>query len=258
VEFIVENAEVNLLEQEPGPDGKVDPAKIAPFPIPLSQVQKTLNTTATLRLDGSVSGIQGGDTSAIKIDFGIDLRKLFLVTAPITFANRPVKTGDEWPFTDGLLGSKPGKTTYTGRLAAISGNGKSIAATVTQQAESVVDSKLDKDGNSTDNAGAAVGSLVGTVTLTGTARLAGLSDGSGAAAGRVSNANMSMVASLKRTLPDPDQAGKQQVTDIDIRARLIVKPLAAKPTGAAAEKVASSAHKAAAKSKVTVRSGTKQ
>jgi len=227
VDFNVEEATINLLEKEPGEDGKVNPADIAEFPVPLSQVQKLFNATATLKPNGVIANIQGGDTSSIKIDLGIDLRKLFLVTAPVIFADKSVKTGDEWPFDDGLLGSKPGKTTYTGKLQAIGSTGKSVIATVTQQADSTVDSKLDKEGNSTNDANAVVGSLTGTVTLTGTAQLVGTpetsSNGAGAS-GHITNGKMAMTVSLKRTLPDPDQAGKQLVTDIDIKARLYVSP----------------------------------
>lgn len=239
VDFNVENADLSLLEEEPGADGKIDPDKTAPFPIPLSQVQKMFNAVATFKPNGEVASIQGGDSSTVKIDLGIDLRKLFLVTEPITLADAPVKTGDTWPFKDGLLGSKAGKTTYTGRLEAISGNGKDVAAKLTQQADSVVDSKLDKEGNSTDSTDQAVGSLVGKVTLTGVSNLVGATEAApngNQAAGHVTTADMSMVAQLKRTLPDPDQAGKQIVTDIDITAHLFVKPAANTPSGAAKAK----------------------
>ena len=233
VEFNVEKAELSVLEEEPGPDGKVDPDKAALFPVPISQVQKMFNATATFKPNGSIANIQGGDSSSVKIDIGIDLRKLFLVTAPVIFADKPVKVGDEWPFEDGLLGSKPGKTTYTGRLQSIGSRGNNVSATVTQQADSAVDTKLDKEGNSTDNAGAAVGSLVGKVTLTGTIQLAGTTAAPAGipseADGRVTDGKMAMVVNLKRTLPDPDQPGKQQVTDIDIKARMFVKPLASTP-----------------------------
>jgi hypothetical protein len=231
VEFNVANAELSLLEEEPGPDAKVDPDKAAPFPIPLSQVQKMFNATATFQPNGAVSSIQGGDTSSVKIDLGIDLRKLFLVTAPVTFSAKPVKTGEAWQFDDGLLGTKPGKTAYTGKLEAITGNGKSVAATVSQHADSRVDSKLDKEGNSTEDAAAAVGTLVGTVTLDGTVQVAGAMapvGGVTGATGRVTDGKLTMNAMLKRTMPDPDQPGKQLVTDIDIKARMFVEPL--KPT----------------------------
>jgi hypothetical protein len=228
VEFVVDNADLSLLEEEPGPDGKIDPDKVAPFPLPLQQVQKTLNTTAIFKPNGAVTEIRGGDASGLKVDLGIDLRKLFLVTEPITLADKPVKTGDTWPFDDGLLGTRPGKTTYTGRLQSIAGGGKRVVATVSQEAESTVDGKLDKEGNSTENAGAAVGTLVGKVTLTGASQVVGSAGPPGptpAASGRVTDAHMSLVANLKRTMPDPDQPGKQQVTDIDIKARLTVAPI---------------------------------
>ena len=227
VDFNVEDASLSLLEKEPAEGAKVNPKDVAEFPVPLSQVQKMFNATATLKPNGSITKIQGGDTSSVKIDLGIDLRKLFLVTAPTILADKPVKIGDEWPFADGLLGANPGKTTYTGRLQAIGGAGKSVSATLVQQADATVDGKLDKEGNSTSDNAASVGSLVGKVTLTGTSQLVGTADSTAAgagAAGRVTTAKMAMVANLKRTLPDPEKAGQQLVTDIDIKARLYVTP----------------------------------
>lgn len=255
VDFNVENANLSLLEKELAEGAKLGPDDAAEFPIPLSQVQKLFNATATFKPNGGIANIQGGDTSSVKIDLGIDLRKLFLVTAPMTFADKPVKTGDEWQFDDGLLGKKPGKTTYTGRLQSIDGTGKSITATVTQQADSSVDSKLDKEGNSTSDAGAAVGTLVGKVNLIGTARLVGIADTTpGGASGRVTTAKMAMVVSLKRTLPDPEQAGKQLVTDIDIKARMYVAPSEKAPGGGTTTKPASvEPHGAAAKKTVSAK-----
>ncbi|HLJ56133.1 MAG TPA: hypothetical protein VKT77_13925 [Chthonomonadaceae bacterium] len=236
VEFNVEQAALAVLRAEP-PEGvtlKMDDKDVAELPVPLEQVQKMFNATATFKPTGEIASIRGGDSSSMKLDIGIDLRKLFLVTAPITLSDKPVKTGDQWPFTDGLLGSKPGKTTYTGRLQSIAGNAKSVQAVVWQQADSTVDSQLDKEGNSTTDAKAAVGTLVGNVSLKGTEQFAAGADGaapSGSATGRATGAKLTMVASLKRTLPDPDKPGTQVVTDIDIKARLYVSP-AAKPAPA--------------------------
>lgn len=228
VEFNVENASVNLFEEEPNPDGKIDMSKGAELPLPLAQVQKTLNATATFRPNGVVTDIQGGDSSSVKIDLGIDLRKLFLVTAPIAFAEKPVRSGDTWSFDDGLLGNKQGKTSYTGKLDTVAGSAKHIVATASQTAESVVDSKLDKEGNSTDKPDAAVGSLVGKVTLTGTMQFDGTNDAGSAAPataeGRLTTGKMAMTVDLKRTLPDADKPGTQKIDTIDIKARLIVKP----------------------------------
>jgi hypothetical protein len=247
VDFNVEQSKVSLLEDEPVPGAKIDPDKVAELPLGLSQVQKTLNVTATFQPTGVVSDIQGGDASSVKIDLGIDLRKLFLITAPIAFADKPVRIGDTWPFNDGILGSRPGRTTYTGKLDAVTSKGKRILATASQTAESTVDSKLDKEGNSTDDAAAAVGSLVGKVTLNGSMEFTGAS---GPAAGGISeadgyqtNGKMSMVVNLKRTLPDPDQPGKQKEDIIDIKARLYVVPAESSGKGNAAAKPSTSAPK---------------
>ncbi len=227
VEFNVENATLGVLEKEPGADGKVDPSSVAEYPIGLAQVQKIFNATATFRPNGAIVSIKGGDASNLKIDLGIDLRKLFLVTAPVIFADKPVKSGEEWTFDDGLLGSKPGKTVYTGHLLSLSAAGASVTAIVSQQAASFVDSKLDKEGNSTDKVADVVGSLVGKVSLSATSHLVGSADpapnGPGVG-GRMESSHMALTANLKRTLPDPEQPGKQEITDIDITARLTVTP----------------------------------
>jgi hypothetical protein len=223
VEFKVVKGDLNILEDDPGPNGKVDPEKVAPFPLPLEQIQKTFNVIATLLPDGKVTDIKGGDTSTIKIDLGIDLRKLFLVTAPMIFANKAVAANDTWDFDDGLLGHKPGKVAYTGRLISAVTRGKNLVATVGQRAESTVDSKLDKEGNSTDKADAAVGTLKGKVTLTGNVKFVAPTAAADAPCiGRVTQGRMEMNALLTRVLPDPDKKGKQVLTDIDIQARLIV------------------------------------
>jgi len=223
VDFSVQDSKLCLLEKEPPADSKIIPDDAPEFPIPLSQVQQMFNAVATIKPNGAIANIQGGDNSKVKIDLGIDLRKLFLLTAPITFSDKTVKTGDEWPFDDGLLGSKAGKTTYIGHLESIAGNGKRISASIAQRGDSQVDSKLDKEGNSTDNASAIVGSLVGKVNLVGSAQVEGAAD-AGGASGRVTTSKLTMTVDLKRTLPDPDEPGKQQITDIDIKARFYVQP----------------------------------
>lgn len=238
VDFDVESAAVNLLEKEPAPGAKIVPAEMAELPLPLSQVQKTLNVTATFKPNGAVTDIKGGDASQVKIDLGIDLRKLFLVTAPIVFAEKPVKVGDTWPFDDGLLGNKPGKTNYLGKLVLASSNGKRVIATASQEATSSVDSKLDKEGNSTSQADAAVGTLSGNVTLHGTMEFAGsIEPGSNPSGpgGHLSVGTTVLTVNLRRTLPDPDNAGKQKTDAIDIVANLRVEPAPvappAKPAG---------------------------
>ena len=226
VEFNVEEASVNVLEKEPAEGQKPNPADIAEFPIPLAQVQGMFNAVATLKPSGSIVSIQGGDTSKVKLDIGVDLRKLFLLTAPIIFSDKVVKIGDEWQFDDGLLGSKPGKTTYSGHLQAVSGEGKRVVASISQLGNSVVNTQLDKEGNSTDKPKAIVGSLVGKVDLNGTARVVGTMDSGAApaASGRIDQAKVALTVDLKRTLPDPDQDGKVLITDIDVKARFYVVP----------------------------------
>jgi hypothetical protein len=259
VEFAIENSSLNLFEQEPDPDHKIDMSKAAEYPLSLTQIQKSLNVTATIKPNGAVTDIQGGDGDSIKIDLGIDLRKLFLVTAPIAFAEKPVKSGDTWTFDDGLLGNKQGKTTYVGKLDTVVGRAKHLVATASQTAESVVDSKLDKDGNSTNKPDAIVGSLAGKIVLTGTMQF----DSTGEAGsqvptiadGRQISGNMTMTVDLKRTLPDPDKPGAQKTDAIDIKARLIVKPAPAAAHKDAAAPTHSAGSASSTKPKLTKGAG---
>lgn len=246
IEFVVDTAEVNLLEKEPGPDGKIDPDSETPFPIPLSEVQNMFNVTATLRSDGSVAGISKENTTPLKVNLGVDLHKLFLLMTPVIFPDRPVSVNDEWTYDDGVLGHNPGKTTYKSRLLTVSPEAKNLVFRIQQDAQSVVDTKMDKSGNPTDKPDQATGTLTGKVDVNGTVKFVTPSQqkpprGSGAAdnrAGRLAEGQLTMNAVLKRTRtapPDPEHPEDQPESDIDVHARLVVhaddsnKPSSAKP-----------------------------
>lgn len=237
VEFVVDSADVSLLEKEPGPDGKSDPNSEVPFPLPLSQVQEALNVTATLRPDGSVASVSGGNAPPVKIDLGFDLRKLFLLILPVTFPDRPVAVNDSWNFADGFLGNKPGKVSYTGQVAGITAGGKNLTYRIRQNAEALIDDKRDKEGKVTENAADAVDTTTGKVTVTGDiAFLAPATpparkgaNGAAARFGRLTNGQLVMNALLtrKRTVPDPNKPEEPLESKIDVKARLLVQ--AAKP-----------------------------
>ncbi len=230
VAFEVDAADISLLEKEPGPDGKTDPESETPFPLPLAQVQKALNVTATLRPDGSVAGVTGGDTNPVKIDIGFDLRKLFLLMLPVTFPDRALKIGDSWNFDDGVLGRKPGQTTYTASLLTIQPEPKSAALGVREIAESRIDDRRDKDGKTTDKPDAVVDSTTGTVSLTGALKFAAPASARvvgepGRTHARLAEGTLTMTALLdrKRTVADPEHPDDPLASKIDVKARLFLR-----------------------------------
>ncbi len=222
VEFVAENADVYLLENDPGPDVEVKDADKIPVPVSLEQIQGALNVTALIQPNGSVATVKGGNSSPIKVDIGFDLRKMFLTILPVVFPNSAVKPGAAWAFDDGVLGHKTGATTYTATLEK-SVPGKPNALAVTQTGQTVIDNKLDKEGNSTDKVTDQVGTLTGKVTAEGRVLFAAAKVPAGSAV-QVTESRLNMVALLKRTIPDPAAPGKTSETNIDVKARLVVKP----------------------------------
>ncbi len=229
VAFTVDEAEISLLEKDPGPDGKIDPDNITPFPLPLSQIQKTLNITAKLRPDGSIESIEGGDTSQVKIDIGFDLRKLFLVIMPVIFPDRAIKTNDTWKYDDGLLGHKPGRISYSGKLVSTQTLGKNTIYFVDQTGDSNVEDKRDKAGKPTDAAADVFESTVGTVSLTGSLKFSGASDtaknGEGLKLSRLKDGKLTMIAQFTHTRAalDPEKPEEPLEQKIDVKARLRVQ-----------------------------------
>ncbi len=248
VDFVVDAADVSLLEKEPGPDGKIDPNSEIPFPLPLAQVQQTLNVTAVLRPDGSVASVQGGNAPPVRIDLGLDLRKLFLLIMPVTFPDRPLHVNDSWNFQDGVLGNKPGKVSYTAHLLDVRPTARNLAFRIGQNAEAAMDDNRPKEGKSTDNPSEAVEALNGKVTVSGDllfvtpAVRTGNQGDKGAAAnpdlrlGRVEKGQLVMSALLtrKRAAADPEHPEEPLESKIDVRARLFVQVEAGpgKPAGA--------------------------
>jgi hypothetical protein len=222
VEFVAENADIYLLENDPGPDVKVKDDDKIPVPVSLDQIQKALNVTALIQPNGTVATVSGGDNNPIKVDIGFDLRKMFLTILPVVFPNRPVNPGEPWTFDDGVLGHKLGATTYSATLEKAV-PGRPNALSVTQNAQTVIDNKLDKEGNSTDKPADQVGSLTGKVTAVGRVVFAA-SKSPGGSAVQVTESRLNMVALLKRIIPDPAEPGKKSETNIDVKARLVVKP----------------------------------
>lgn len=229
VAFSIEKEEVSLLAKDPGPDGKISPDDVLPFPLPKEQVQSFLNVTALLRPDGSIADVTGGSNDPIKINIGFDLRKLFVLMLPVVFPQTSVCKGSNWPFDEGMLGRKQG-TTYTGHLMDIRTNPKHVTFQVTQDAQALISDKLDSEGNSTNDPKQQVGLLTGKVTavssmdfVTGPPNLSGKVLGQTTVYfGLLSTGKMTLNVDLKRELPDPDHPDQKQVAPILVRGRMEV------------------------------------
>jgi hypothetical protein len=234
VAFVVDAADISLLEKDPGPGGKVNPDDEAPWPIPLQEVQQALNVTAILRPDGSIASIEGGNAPPVKIDIGFDLRKLFLLMMPVTFPDKPVRVNEPWTFADGLLGNKPGKVTYTGRLEAIDPTAKRLLFHIHQNGQAAIEDSRDKAGKVAANPADAVDTTTGKVTVegdllfvapTGDPAAAALANGAARGLGRLQTGHLVMSALLtrKRAAPDPEHPEEPQESQIDVHARLSVQ-----------------------------------
>ncbi len=242
VSFTVDKGDLYLLEKEPGADGKVAPADEVLFPIAMSTIEKTLNVTATMRPDGSVASVTTADAAPVKIGLGIDLRKLFLLMMPVTFADKPVKVNDEWAFKDGLLGQGEGKITYNGKLEALKAMGNGIASNVAVSAASKIDEKKTKDGKLTDKAAEAVESSAGTATIKGTMVFVAQQKNN-LYAGRLKEGKLMLTANIATTAPNPEKPEEKLTTPSDVTARLTVQEIPIKKAAKTAAVPKENAHK---------------
>lgn len=245
--FAVEGENLSFLAKEPGSDGKINPDDELPFPLPLAQVQSYLNVTALLRPDGSIAEVTGGNNDPVKIDVGVDLRKLFVLMLPIVFPDHAVKPGLTWKFDEGFLGKKRGRTTYTGKWDGIREDANRVVFQVSQTAKSTVSDKIDKEGNSTADAKLQVGSITGDISATGSMDFGvsvpvagGGAAKSGSYAGRLVSGSMNLSVSLKRIMPDPDHPDKTKTDPITVRGRMAVQLQAGPPKIDAADTAPSS------------------
>ena len=250
VDFVVEHHNLYLYKREVKEDEQInlsgdDVADMTGLTT-LPDIQKALNATAVLRPDGTIVRILSTSSVKIPFDVGFDIRKLFLMMLPITFANQPVKTADAWPATDGILGSKPGKTVYADRLESVSVSGPNATYHLTQTAHSTVEDNLDKAGNSTAKAEDAYRALSGKVDLTSEMWFAApalpQAGAAKAQAGQVKSAHLVMNAAVnrKRLKIDPDQPEIPENDPLDVKARMTIvrddSPAKTPPTGDKAKK----------------------
>jgi len=251
VAFAVEGENLSFLTKDPGPNEKLSPDDELPFPLPLAQVQGYLNVTALLRPDGSIAEITGGNNDPVKIDVGVDLRKLFVLMLPVILPNHSVKPGQTWTFDEGFLGKKPGHTTYIGKMVGVREDADRVVFDLSQTAKSTVSDNLDKDGNSTQEPKLQVGTITGDVSAEGSMSLGVQKRSpSGAEAakqgyysGRLLSGKMTLSVTLKRTMPDPDHPEKTVVDPITVRGRMFVQLQPGPPRSVEAVSVGSSGAK---------------
>jgi hypothetical protein len=242
LQFTVEAETLSFLAKEPGEDGKVNPDDELPFPLPIAQVQSFLNCTAVIKPDGTIASVTGGSTQPIKIDVGVDLRKLFILMMPVTFPQSGATAGGTWSFNEGFLGKKPGRTTYTGKLDSARNDAGTAAFQISQVAKSSILDKIDKEGNSTPDPQKQVGTITGDVSASGTMMFSAFG-GHGAAtavkpgfyAGMLKNGKMLLNVNLKRDMPDTEHPDKRLVDPITVRGRLTVSLQAGPPAEASAK-----------------------
>lgn len=231
VSYHVEKAEILVLLNAVGSDNKI-PTEEQPidFPVPIAQIQAALDVKATLKSDGSIVKVTGGDANSQKINLGIELRKLFLLLLPVSFPENAVKPGDQWNFSDGLLGKNTGKTTYSASLTALEMGKRDTTFQCSETAQAIFDESKDKAGNPAANPADVVDRSQGKASLTGdfsfsaptrpdpqTNRIGGhLGEG---------HYLLTAVLDRRRTIPDPNNPDAPLDTHVDLTARLTVQPL---------------------------------
>jgi hypothetical protein len=235
IAFAVEAENLSFLTKDPGPNGKLGPDDVLPFPLPLAQVQGYLNVTALLRPDGSIAEVTGGNNDPVKIDVGVDLRKLFVLMLPVILPDHAVKPGQTWNFDEGFLGKKPGRTSYVGKMVGVREDSTRVVFELSQSAKSTVNDNLDKEGNSTQTAKLQVGTITGTVSAEGSMNfgaskpIGGDHAKPGTYTGKLISGNMTLSVALSRTMPDPDHPDKKVVDPITVRGRMAVQLQAGPP-----------------------------
>ncbi len=234
VAFNVEKADLYLLEKEPDENGK--PPKGSEellFPIPLQQVQDALNVTATLSPTGQVIAVNGGDANSVKVNFGFELRKLFMLMLPIAFPQKPVKLNAPWSFEDGLLGKNAGKTDYVAILKGLTGT----SALIDLKSTSKVEEALNKDQKPAKDASDTVETVTGSASLIGQVNFAGATVAN-KLTGRLKTARLKLAIDVtrKRIVPDPSKPEEPLENRIDVLANLKIEALDTKTTPKTPEK----------------------
>ncbi|HLI47083.1 MAG TPA: hypothetical protein VKV18_00105 [Chthonomonas sp.] len=167
VDFTVTQVDMQLLQKEVPIGAKIDPKQTVPFPIELEQAQKALNTSVVLRPDGSIARILTAPNNMVRVNVGIDLRKLFMIVMPVILPNTAVTLGTSWTSKEGVIGTAPAKVSYTNKLNAMKPDGVNLDLKIMQTATSQIDDTLDSSGMATNDKQHEVSRLQGTASLIG-------------------------------------------------------------------------------------------
>ncbi len=227
IAFHIEKADLFLLEAEPDQNGKLPPGKEeVNFPIPVEDVQKSLDVTALLKSDGTVTQVSGGNASSAKINFGIELRKLFLLMFPIAFGDA-LKSP-----TEGLLGKTSEAVQYRNELVSAGFDARSKEMLWKQTARAQINEMRDGNNQVIGDKDKAASVSTGEAEVQGDLHYTILSKTPAAMpaayALRLANASYTLKAKVHTKIlkPDPAKPEEPTETDVDVTARLSVKPLA--------------------------------
>ena len=167
VDFKLISADLELLSKQVPTGAVIKSDDITPFPIEPEQAQAALDSSVSLRPDGSIVKLLSNPNGVVRINIGFDLRKLFLMMMPVIFPTTPVGAGSTWTSSQGVIGSPPINVHYTNTVKSVSANGSSLSLIITQNALSNVTDTLDSSGNSTQDKSKIANTLKGTVSFKG-------------------------------------------------------------------------------------------
>lgn len=236
VDFTVTKVDMQLLQKEVPIGAKVDPKQVVPFPIELEQAQKALNTSVVLRPDGSIARILTAPNNMVRVNVGIDLRKLFMIVMPVILPNSAVTLGMSWTSKEGVIGTAPAQVAYTNKLSAMQPDGANLNLKIVQTATSQIDDTLDSSGMATNDKQHEVSRLQGTASLTGWMNYFGTpvlaSNGIKTYAVRMQKGLFKLAVKLKQT-PLSNAAVSSSTTppnvtttgNVDVTARFVVQAL---------------------------------
>jgi hypothetical protein len=161
---------------------------------------------------------------------------------PVTFAEKPVKVNEEWAFKDGLLGQGEGKIAYTGKLEGIKATGKGVTSSLAVSASSKINEMKNREGKMTTNADEATETSKGLATIKGVMTFAGTPKNR-VYAGRLKAGKLTLIANMENITSDPIKPEEKLTTPIDVKARLTVQEIPAKPAKKTARVTEEIAHK---------------
>lgn len=235
VDFSVTQVDMQLLQKEVPVGAKIDPKQVVPFPIELEQAQKALNTKVVLRPDGSIARILSAPNNLVRVNVGIDLRKLFMMVMPVILPDTTVTLGATWTSKEGLIGAPPAKVSYTNKVTAMKPTSGDFQLKVQQIASSQIEDTLDASGLATTNKQQEASLLQGSASFAGWMSYVGMptpnSAGEKSYAVQLHKGFFRFQAKLKRTpiahsaSSSAAEAPTAPTGNIEVAARFVVQAL---------------------------------